>query len=534
MSGQEGQVSLHVPWHALAASHQAMTVEEEEEHSPKSEASREADEADRLPVEKGQIRLHGHFCGVATTASHRLELAIPVREQVDINLLYPLLAGLEASFHKRAAKTAETDASPTSPDSPDSPKVELWTRLKDLLELDRISPEEESPELVEEVLQSLGPAWQETFERCNSRRSSKAESFLSGEDELKAALREEERELRARKAQERAMEIDIEAKEALVGRLMEQREELKMKTQELTKQLEQGVAERWFCGCLQGVSSLFSRKTEEAGRGSVVQGPPDFSDRQCGMESCNEDSTLLQVNRTASAQALRTDLLQVLAVATEEIGSGGRFLEELAGRVSTPVFFAGFAAFASVAGAYLIFRLEHVKADLLHRREGRRPIVMTSLVEVVSGSVYAMGAWQDELRDVLGISMQSLTLIGADRVGPKAAVVLGSSFMAIGYSLMGLATVAGGSISQTLKVVLAAVGSLAAGYSSVSLLDNIVCMACSESFPQNRAGVVGYAKAALATAGGLWALLWVHVFSKPRGPGLPSYLAFMAMCSFGI
>lgn len=106
--------------------------------------------------------------------------------------------------------------------------------------------------------------------------------------------------------------------------------------------------------------------------------------------------------------------------------------------------------------------------------------------------------------------------------------------MAIGYSLMGLATVAGGSISQTLKVVLAAVGSLAAGYSGVSLLDNIVCMACSESFPDNRAGVVGYAKAVLATSGGLWALLWVHVFSKPRGPGLPSYLAFMAMCSFGI
>ncbi|CAE7670351.1 osm1, partial [Symbiodinium sp. CCMP2456] len=165
-----------------------------------------------------------------------------------------------ASFQKRAKKTGEVDASPSSPDSPDSPKVELWTRLKDLLELDRISPEEESPEILEEVLHSLGPAWQETLERCNSRRSSKAESFLSGEDELKAALREEERELRARKAQERAMEIDIEAKEALVGRLMEQREELKMKTQELTKQLEQGVAERWFCGCLQGVSSLFSRK----------------------------------------------------------------------------------------------------------------------------------------------------------------------------------------------------------------------------------------------------------------------------------
>ncbi|CAE7491571.1 osm1, partial [Symbiodinium microadriaticum] len=45
--------------------------------------------------------------------------------------------------------------------------------------------------------------------------------------------------------------------EALVGRLMEQREELKMKTQELTKQLEQGG--------LQGVSSLFSRKAADAG-----------------------------------------------------------------------------------------------------------------------------------------------------------------------------------------------------------------------------------------------------------------------------
>jgi hypothetical protein len=54
-------------------------------------------------------------------------------------------------------------------------------------------------------------------------------------------------------------------------------------------------------------------------------------------------------------------------------------------------------------------------------------------------------------------------------------------------------------------------------------------MACSISFPQNRAAAVGYLKAVLATAGGLWALLWVQVRlvfdtqSGPTGPTITSW-----------
>ena len=80
-------------------------------------------------------------------------------------------------------------------------------------------------------------------------------------------------------------------------------------------------------------------------------------------------------------------------------------------------------------------------------------------------------------------------------------------------------------------MALPAVGSALAGYSSVSLLDNVVCMACSLSFPKDRASLVGYLKAVLASAAGLWALLWVHVFKS--GPGLLAYIAFTACVSGG-
>ena len=84
--------------------------------------------------------------------------------------------------------------------------------------------------------------------------------------------------------------------------------------------------------------------------------------------------------------------------------------------------------------------------------------------------------------------------------------------LSMGYCFIGIALVSG--LNTDLKVMFAALGSLLAGYSSVSLLDNITCMACSISFPQNRAAVVGYLKAVLATAGGLWALLWVQAGEK--------------------
>jgi len=162
---------------------------------------------------------------------------------------------------------SEPDASPASP------KVDLWTDLRTLLDIDRIEPQEETGEVVEEILQSLGTGWmlQETLERVGSRRSSLHESQLSGEDELKAALRDEEHKLREAQAAERAMEIDFEAKEKLVQNLMEERKLLRAKTEALNRQLEQGVAERWLGACFGGISSLFGRKEEGSTLDAVVE-----------------------------------------------------------------------------------------------------------------------------------------------------------------------------------------------------------------------------------------------------------------------
>lgn len=173
-------------------------------------------------------------------------------------------------------------------------------------------------------------------------------------------------------------------------------------------------------------------------------------------------------------------------------------------------------------------------------------IIMSAMIEVVSGSVYGMGAWQDDLRDSLNISMTGATVIGAmtfignlagflggmifDKYGPKAAVCLGSCGLCIGYCLIGFALAS--QVSTSWKLILACLGSLLAGYASVSLLDNIVCMACSVSFPRNRAAVVGYLKAVLATAGGLWALLWVQVFKDRYG--LLAFMAISAIASFAV
>ncbi|CAE8643168.1 unnamed protein product [Polarella glacialis] len=176
-------------------------------------------------------------------------------------------------------------------------------------------------------------------------------------------------------------------------------------------------------------------------------------------------------------------------------------------------------------------------------------IVMSGVVQMVAGSVYAMGAWQDALRDALGTTMDGISLIGAatfagsllamlggyafDKLGPKAAVTLGGTLCTLGYLLIGIAVVSADLLTQPVKMSLAATGAMLAGYSSVSLLDNVVCMACSLSFPDNRAAVVGYLKAVLATAAGLWALLWVHVFKAPHGPGLPAYIGFVASVALG-
>eukprot|EP00441_Pelagodinium_beii_P037822 CAMPEP_0197635258 /NCGR_PEP_ID=MMETSP1338-20131121/11119_1 /TAXON_ID=43686 ORGANISM="Pelagodinium beii, Strain RCC1491" /NCGR_SAMPLE_ID=MMETSP1338 /ASSEMBLY_ACC=CAM_ASM_000754 /LENGTH=579 /DNA_ID=CAMNT_0043207273 /DNA_START=211 /DNA_END=1950 /DNA_ORIENTATION=- len=212
--------------------------------------------------------------------------------------------------------------------------------------------------------------------------------------------------------------------------------------------------------------------------------------------------------------------------------------------------FAGMAGAAAVIGGGIFLSADSSKAGSQSDDSTKDRwwlIVMSCLVQMVAGSVYAMGAWQDSLRDALGTDMSGIAAIGAatfagsvaamlgglafDKLGPKASVTLGATAVTIGYLLIGLAVVAGDSMPAASKLLLAALGSMMAGYSSVSLLDNVVCMACSLSFPSNRAAIVGYLKAVLATAAGLWALLWVHIFKAPHGPGLPAYIAFVAMVS---
>lgn len=181
----------------------------------------------------------------------------------------------------------------------------------------------------------------------------------------------------------------------------------------------------------------------------------------------------------------------------------------------------------------------------------RWPLILAaSAVQMVSGSVYAMGAWQDELRDVLGASMSQVSTISAmtftgsvvafmggqifDHLGPRTAVLVGALAIGVGYLLIALAIAVGNSAPMDVRLALAAVGSMLAGYSSVSLLDNIVCMACSLSFPAERAAVVGCLKAVLATSAGLWAIVWVHVFRAPGGLGLVPFLVLLAVVSVGI
>jgi hypothetical protein len=174
-------------------------------------------------------------------------------------------------------------------------------------------------------------------------------------------------------------------------------------------------------------------------------------------------------------------------------------------------------------------------------------IVCASFVQIVSGAVYAMGAWQSALRDALGLDTAATTTIGActflgalfamlggkafDALGPRKSCLLGVTLFTTGYVLIGTTVLLSSHLPAAAKVAMPAIGSSFAGYSSVSLLDNVVCMACSLSFPKDRAAIVGYLKAVLASAAGLWALLWVHVFRD--GPGLVMYLGFTACYALG-
>ena len=117
-------------------------------------------------------------------------------------------------------------------------------------------------------------------------------------------------------------------------------------------------------------------------------------------------------------------------------------------------------------------------------------IVCAALIQMIAGAVYAMGAWQSALRDALGLTSAEVTSIGAatffgsvlsliggrsfDAFGPRVACGLGGALFTLGYAFIGFAIIAASRLTLTLCIVLPAVGSALAGYSSVSLLDNVV------------------------------------------------------------
>eukprot|EP00931_Biecheleriopsis_adriatica_P061336 TRINITY_DN36883_c0_g1_i1.p1 TRINITY_DN36883_c0_g1~~TRINITY_DN36883_c0_g1_i1.p1 ORF type:complete len:616 (+),score=153.63 TRINITY_DN36883_c0_g1_i1:78-1925(+) len=271
-----------------------------------------------------------------------------------------------------------------------------------------------------------------------------------------------------------------------------------------------------------------------------------------------DDSVLLQQGSLQHASVKVTDNYEDQRHARGEssvrvVSLSTVFVERVKDGTSMSLF-GGAAVTAAVIGGGIFLsargaaKKESAQSDITADRW--HLIVMSGMVQVVAGSVYAMGAWQDELRDSLGITVDGVSAIGAatfagslaatlggtvfDLLGPKAAVTLGATAATMGYLLIGFTVVAGDMLSPAVKLLVCALGAMMAGYSSVSLMDNPVCMACSMSFPNDRASVVGYLKAVLATAAGLWALLWVHVFKPPHGPGLPAFLGFTAAASLGL
>ena len=132
-------------------------------------------------------------------------------------------------------------------------------------------------------------------------------------------------------------------------------------------------------------------------------------------------------------------------------------------------------------------------------------VVSAAFVMVISGSVYSMGAWQSRLRDDLSLSTAQISSIGAatfggsvvailggrafDILGPRTACLLGGVMHTAGYLLIAAALAFADVLPEAARIGLPAIGCALAGYSSVSLLDNVVCMSCSLSFPNDRAAI---------------------------------------------
>ena len=136
-----------------------------------------------MPVLPGMIRLAGHFCGVVTTASHCLDIALPIADEVAIDALFPVING----FLDCAKRSSATNLEGTH-------KTHIWSQLLTILQTD-VS---DHAALQHQDLQSKV----EVGDRDSSAMGKKLHDVI---------------------IHERALEVDYEAKERLVENLMEGR-----------------------------------------------------------------------------------------------------------------------------------------------------------------------------------------------------------------------------------------------------------------------------------------------------------------------
>lgn len=193
----------------------------------------EKDEEDpgAVPVLPGMIRLAGHFCGVATTASHCLEIALPIADEVTIDALFPVISDILDGAKRLSAKSEEG-----------AQKVHLWSQMLSILQKDT------NKDATRQCLEL--PAKPEVTRRENGAMDKKLHDVI---------------------LQERALEVDYEAKERLVEDLMQDRDKLRQRTMELEQALAGGGAVGCFSSIFTSVSSAFgsskNEKQHETGHG---------------------------------------------------------------------------------------------------------------------------------------------------------------------------------------------------------------------------------------------------------------------------
>lgn len=153
----------------------------------------------------GQIRLKGHFTGVVTTASHCLDISVPLSYEVPLGALEPaLLAFLEAQ------KEAEA-MSPGGDFEAEQLQMEsrVWQDLIAIVHADKKGQDSRAREIMKIA------------------QHGKRGGRTAGDPQLQ---RIEEKEA--------ALEVDLEAKEELLEKVMEERERLRAENEDLKDKQE--------------------------------------------------------------------------------------------------------------------------------------------------------------------------------------------------------------------------------------------------------------------------------------------------------